>query len=92
MRVLEGLLALLVLAGAVTLIVVLWRDMVRDRRDDSAFEPPRRRRRLVLTTMLFTLLFPSIGTEAGLKGFWVGLGLAGLLWVNTVRMLRRLRD
>ena len=92
MKVAAGLLALVVLAGSITLIVVLARDMIRDRREGTEFEPSRRKRRLVLTTILFTLLFPSVGTEAGPRGFFIGLGLAAALWVNTLFLLRRLRS
>jgi hypothetical protein len=88
----RGLLALLVVAVAAVLIVVLYRDLARDKREDTMFVPARRRRRALLTAALFTVLFPAVGARRGTAGVLIGLGLAAAIWIETAIRVRRLRD
>jgi cobalamin synthase len=90
-KALAGLLALMAFAAVVALLVVLFRDAMRDRHEDTMFEPARRRRRLVLVSLLLTILLPAIGSQRGLGVAVAGLAVAAAWWAYVAVLLRRLR-
>jgi len=89
-KALEGLGALLAVAAVVALLVVLFRDALQDRREDTALLPARRRRRLVLVSLLLTILLPAIGSQRGVGVAVAGLALAAVWWGYVAFLLRRL--
>ena len=91
MGALTGLLALADLVGVLVVLVLIYRDLVRDKRDDTLLLPARRRRRIVLIALLTTLLLPAIGARRGVWGVLAGIIVAGGIWAYTALVWRRLR-